>query len=342
MSKPLVTILMPVYNAERFLREAVDSILNQTLNNFEFLIIDDGSSDSSLEIIRSYSDPRIRLIQNEKNIGISTTLNKGINLASADFIARMDADDISYPERLQKQYDYLKTHPDCALLSTQARIITEDGQEKYIDDTDGNYYYYILTFSSPIFHSSVMYRKDAVLDVGMYSAPYSEDFELFWQLTRKYKLYNLPEVLLDYRNHSASLHLVNKKTEYSDAAYNQALRNLRFYAGDNYMISEDCVKCFQYNFEPILRRKNIKSIVDCIHKLDFITDRILAADNVNRDIKNIKEAALYKRRLMVSLLLEKLPLSKAVLLSLKLREYKNLMNKMKNFLKKRMKVLLFL
>jgi len=111
MAKPLVTVLMPVYNAERFLSEAMDSILNQTLINFEFLIIDDGSHDSSLKIIRSYDDPRIRLVQNEKNLGISATLNKGINLASADLIARMDADDISYPERLQKQYDYLKrTH----------------------------------------------------------------------------------------------------------------------------------------------------------------------------------------------------------------------------------------
>src|SRR5258705_299739 len=164
MPNSLVTVLMQVYNSERFLSEAIDSILNQTFTDFEFLIIDDGSTDNSLKIIKSYSDARIRLVQNEKNLGITATLNKGIVLARADLISRMDADDISYPERLQKQYEYLKDHPDCALLSTQARVIAEDKQVEYIDDTNSDFFYYNLTFSSPIFHPSVMYRKKAVQD----------------------------------------------------------------------------------------------------------------------------------------------------------------------------------
>jgi glycosyltransferase involved in cell wall biosynthesis len=340
MPKPLVTVLMPVYNAERFLSEAIDSILNQTLTNFEFLIIDDGSSDSSLQIIRSYNDPRIRLIQNEKNMGISATLNKGINLASADLIARMDADDISYPERLQKQYDYLSSHPDCALLSTQARVVTEDKQPEYIDNTNSDYFYYNLTFSSPIFHPSVMYRKDAVQDVGMYTVPYSEDFELFWHLTRKYKLYNLPEVLLDYRNNSESLHQVNKKTEYSLAAYNQTLRNLRFYAGENYTISENCVKSLQYDFDPLLQEKSITNIKNCIRQLDFITRCILNTENVNRDVKNIKAAALYKRKLMLSIFVKKLSRRKSTLLLLNLGEFKILIKQLKNILRKRLPVII--
>ena len=118
MQKPLVTVLMPVYNGEKYLREAMDSILKQTLTNFEFLIIDDGSKDSSVKIINSYNDPRIKLVKNEINLGISKTLNRGIELASAELIARMDADDISYPSRLQKQYDYFTNNPECALLST--------------------------------------------------------------------------------------------------------------------------------------------------------------------------------------------------------------------------------
>jgi len=208
-----ITVLMPVYNAQSFLDEAMESILNQTFRDFEFLIIDDGSTDNSLNIIKSYDDPRIKLVQNEKNIGISATLNKGINLASADLIARMDADDISYPERLLKQYNYLKHHPDCALLSTQVRIITEDKRTEYFDRTRTDFLYYNLTFSPSIFHSSVMYRKKAVQKVGMYTVPYSEDFELFWQLSRKYKFYQLAEVLLDYRNNSASLWQVSKSRE---------------------------------------------------------------------------------------------------------------------------------
>ncbi|MBA3284207.1 MAG: glycosyltransferase family 2 protein, partial [Nitrosopumilus sp.] len=102
---PKVTVLMPVYNASAYLHDAIQSILNQTFQDFEFLIIDDGSSDNSEIIIKGYKDKRIRFIKNEQNIGISATLNKGIELASCELIARMDADDVSYPKRLEKQYN---------------------------------------------------------------------------------------------------------------------------------------------------------------------------------------------------------------------------------------------
>jgi glycosyltransferase involved in cell wall biosynthesis len=333
MPEPLVTILMPVYNAERFLCEAIDSILNQTLANFEFLVIDDGSTDSSLNIIRSYKDPRIRLVQNEKNLGISLTLNKGIELASTELIARMDADDISYPERLQKQYDYFKDHPDCALLSTQARVITEDKQVEYTDRTNSDFYYYNLTFSSPIFHPSVMYRKQAVKEAGMYAIKYSEDYELFWQLSRKHKFYNLPEVLLDYRNNTESLHQVNKKKEYAEAEHSQILRNIRFYTGINYTISGNYIKCYKYDYEPLLEEGDLYKIVDCLNQLNFITKQILKTPNVNRDIEHIKLAALYKRKLILSLFIKDLPRFKGMLLLLKLREFKTLMKRTKSFLK---------
>ncbi len=103
MDKPHLTVLMPVYNAEKFLGEAIESILNQTFTDFEFLIIDDGSTDSTIKIIESYTDSRIRLFKNQENLGISATLNKGIEMASTELIARMDADDISYSSRIQKQ-----------------------------------------------------------------------------------------------------------------------------------------------------------------------------------------------------------------------------------------------
>ena len=106
MVTPRVTVLMPVHNAGQFLNEAIDSILNQSFKHFEFLIIDDGSTDNSAAIIESYRDPRIRLLRNDRNMGITPTLNKGISLASCELIARMDADDISHPSRLQKQYGF--------------------------------------------------------------------------------------------------------------------------------------------------------------------------------------------------------------------------------------------
>jgi glycosyltransferase involved in cell wall biosynthesis len=335
---PSVTVLMPVYNAERFLSEAMDSILQQTFTDFEFLIVDDGSTDRSLEIINSYTDPRIRLIQNAANLGITASLNKGINLARANLIARMDADDISYAERLRKQYEYFIRHPDCVLLSTLARVITEDKQTLYIDKTNSNYFYYNLTFCSPIYHPSVMYRKTAVQDVGMYTVPYSEDFELFWRLSRKYKIYNLPEVLLDYRNSSQSLHQVTKRNEYTEAAFKQTTRNLQYYAGENYTVSKDFVNCFQFDVEPLLKQNKIGSIIKCLRELEFITERIINTENVNRDIRSIREAALYKRRFTLSLILKQFPRSKSVLLLLRLGEFGMLLNRLKYYLKRKIRL----
>ncbi|HKQ33129.1 MAG TPA: glycosyltransferase family A protein, partial [Thermodesulfobacteriota bacterium] len=115
---PKVTVLMTVYNGEKFLNEAIDGILNQTFRDFEFLIINDGSTDGSREIIKSYKDPRINLVDNESNIGLTASLNRGLSLAGGEYIARQDADDISLPERLEKQISILERNPDIALLGS--------------------------------------------------------------------------------------------------------------------------------------------------------------------------------------------------------------------------------
>ncbi|SVC41049.1 uncharacterized protein METZ01_LOCUS293903, partial [marine metagenome] len=109
---PLITVLMPVYNGAKYLNEAIDSILNQTFQNFEFIIIDDGSTDDSVKIIKSYDDNRIRLVENRNNLGQSETLNKGLSLTRGKYIARMDQDDISMPERLKKQFEFMENNSD--------------------------------------------------------------------------------------------------------------------------------------------------------------------------------------------------------------------------------------
>ena len=194
-----ITVLMPVYNAEKYLKESIESILNQTFKNFEFLIIEDGSTDSSVEIIRSFSDPRIRLIQNEKNLGITATLNKGIELASSELIARMDADDISLPERLEKQFDYFQKNPECALLSTAVRRFNSEGTKNKIMEHNLEHFYYFSIFNTWIKHPTVMYKRSAVKEVGKYSRTYAEDFNLWSKIIRKYNFYHINEVLLDYR-----------------------------------------------------------------------------------------------------------------------------------------------
>jgi len=118
-----VTIIMPVYNGEVYLREAIDSILDQTLTDFEFLILNDGSSDHSVDIVRSYDDPRIRLVENEANLGVVQTLNRGLDLANGTFIARMDCDDRSLRDRLARQVAFLDDHPEVGICGTWMEAI---------------------------------------------------------------------------------------------------------------------------------------------------------------------------------------------------------------------------
>lgn len=333
MHKPRVTILMPVYNAERFLKEAIDSVLQQTFSDFEFLILDDGSTDRSVAIIQSYSDPRIRLYQNESNQGISATLNKGIELAATEVIARMDADDICYPDRLQKQWEYLQAHPDCALVSSRVRVITETGTVIRQDDYKSPYYYYNLTFECWIYHPTITFRKAAVQEIGGYTVSYSEDFELFWHLSRKYKMHNLPEVLLDYRVTSQSLHQVQKKNEYDTAQELQVMRNLQYYTENPLQISPACLACLRHNFKPLLDRGCVDDIVECLRALDSITAGILKKPNPNRDLQAIQEAAFFKRRFILLSFIGQLPRHKALYLIIKAGAWWYL----KSLIKKRLK-----
>ncbi|QHL89100.1 glycosyltransferase [Nibribacter ruber] len=290
---------MPVYNAHKFLRAALESILQQTFHDFECLIIDDGSTDDSVAIVQSYQDPRIRLYQNEQNVGISATLNKGIGLATAPYIARMDADDVSHLERLQKQVDYLRMNPDCALVSAAVKVMDESGAFMRVDDFKSEYFYYNLTFICWIYHPTVMYRKDAVQAVNRYTALYAEDFELFWQLSRRYRIHHLPEVLLEYRVTSQSLHQVLKKGEYARAQQEQILRNLQYYAGPEYTVPLTFIECFQHNFTPLLQEQSTRRLIDCLKELDFLTHKILAKENPNRHSPSIQKAAMYKKRYLI-------------------------------------------
>ncbi len=335
MNKPCLTVLMPAYNAEKFLGEAIESILNQTLINFEFLIIDDASTDSSGEVINSYTDSRIRLVKNEENLGISATLNKGIEMASTELIARMDADDISYPARLQKQYDFFLAHPDCALLSTWAREITENKEPILIEKWASNSYYYNLIFECRIYHPTVMYKRSAVIDVGKYSTPYCEDYDLWWKISRKYKINNLQEVLLDYRSTDESLSRVTKKIEYENAQSEQVLRNIHYYTGNDFQLSRNEVECLRYNVAPLLKENNLKAIIKCLHKLDYIDRCILEKDNVNPNREAIKEAARRKRELIILFLQQNFSKSKIVMLLMRTGYWQILKALITNFILKK-------
>jgi glycosyltransferase involved in cell wall biosynthesis len=317
MKPPLMSVLMPVYNTERYLVEAIDSILGQTLTDFEFIIIDDGSTDSSRDIVQSYDDPRIRYYVNAENSGISATLNKGIKLASTNLIARMDADDISYPTRLSEQYRYMTANPDCGLLSCWVRIIDEDKQVIGFDKPEAGSHFYNIAFISPIYHPTVVYRKDAVKRIGGYQEQYAEDFALFWALSRHYKMHNLPEVLLDYRITRQSLHKVLRKEEYDMAHKAQALSHMRYYMGESFQIKESHLACLSNDFQPLLRENSVDSVIECLNTLQAINQKIFTNENVNLDLQTVKVAALYKREHILAFFAQHMPSPLNYLLLLK-------------------------
>lgn len=337
MNQPLLTVLMPVYNAEKYVAEAINSILTQTLADFEFIIIDDGSVDDSLLIVRSYQDSRVRVVQNERNMGISATLNKGIQLSSTELIARMDADDISYPDRLQRQYQYMMANPDCALLSAWVRVVTEDKQVAYFDRFNTDYQYYNLPFISPMYHPTVMYRRSAVLTVGGYTQRYAEDYALFWKLSRHYKIHNIEQVLLDYRITTQSLHQVQHKEEYEEAHLEQALRNIHYYTGETFQITPNQLASLCHFFEPLLLENSVHGIIKCVQLLDDITQKILTKDNVNRDPKAIVQAACYKREFILAYYVHHLSRGKAVSLLIQTGSWRFLYRVIKQMLRTRIK-----
>jgi hypothetical protein len=201
---PKVTVLMAVHNGERYLRDAVESILCQTFQDFEFLIINDGSTDNTRDVILSYDDARIVLVDSEHNVGQTRSLNRGLELAAGEWIARQDADDISEPDRLAKQVAFLERHPEVALLGTWYKEIdvqgTVIGKGKLpCDPTDIRW---ALLFFCPFVHSSVMFSKSVIAEqIGFYNETfaYAQDHELWYRIARRLPVANLPEPLVRFR-----------------------------------------------------------------------------------------------------------------------------------------------
>lgn len=207
MKTPLVTVLMPVHNGETYLRSAIESILSQTFSNFEFLIINDGSSDKSVDIIESYKDERIRLIHNESNLGLPATLNKGIDLTQGKYIARMDCDDVSLPNRLKKQVSYMQAHPEIGILGTNCQMIgPQDQPGKHSDyPTKHGFIRWRLAFGSFLAHPTVMMRTDILRRLGGYRMlDVAQDYDLWQRAAWETRLACLPQPLLKLRYNPSS------------------------------------------------------------------------------------------------------------------------------------------
>jgi len=208
--KPKISVVMSVYNGEKYLRGAIESILNQTFKDFEFIIINDGSIDRTSEILESYDDPRIILVYQE-HLGLTKSLNKGITLAKGTYIARQDADDISLPERLEKQIEFLEKHKNVALLGTAANIIDERGFHfKTIEfPCDYSSIRKGMKKFNHFVHGSVMFKRQCFFEAGGYRElfPTAQDYDLWLRFVEKYKAVNLSTHLYGRRINPSSVSL---------------------------------------------------------------------------------------------------------------------------------------
>lgn len=235
MNNPKISVLMAVYNGEFFLEKAIDSILNQTYKNFEFLIIDDASTDGTCDILGSYSDPRIFIHRNEENIGLTKSLNKGLVLTKGEFIARQDSDDVSHLNRFEKQVEFLNARPEVALIGSQARIIDSYGRILLYKDEEKETtrlsIIWELMFDNPFIHSSVMFRKNIVWEkYGGYDEQFrtSQDFALWSIMAKENILINMEETLIDFRIHgkSVSKNYTNENINRTKPVYINNIENI--------------------------------------------------------------------------------------------------------------------
>lgn len=205
-----ISVVMSVYNAEKYLREAVDSILAQTNDDFELILINDKSTDSSGDILRQYAqkDSRIVILENEENMGLTKSLNRGLAVAQGEYIARMDADDISVPHRFAKQVQFLDEHPDYSFVSSIGRYIDENGnpeQLRLFPETNEEIYA-MMPKVDAVMHPGVMFRREDIAKIGNYCEDFRvvQDYDLWFRgMAAGYKFYNFQEPLVLFRRNDS-------------------------------------------------------------------------------------------------------------------------------------------
>jgi glycosyltransferase involved in cell wall biosynthesis len=206
---PKVSVIISTYNGEAHLQEAIESILQQTYSDFEVIIVNDGSTDATGEILRNFEDARIRILTNERNLGITASQNRAIAAATGEYLALMDHDDISLPHRLQTQVDFLNAHHDIGMLASNSFNINEKNEVLYtasFPTDEVAFKWNTLVLACPNIHTTLMIRRSALEEVGGYGSAYkyAGDYELISNLIRTHRVANLEEPLVKWRAHDKS------------------------------------------------------------------------------------------------------------------------------------------
>lgn len=282
--KPYISVILPVYNAEKYISEALESILNQTFTDFELIVINDGSTDDSAKIIKNFAkhDKRIRFINHSKNKGLIGVLNEGLALCQGQYIARMDSDDISLPSRFEKQIAHMNSHPECGVLSIGMQMF---GNSNEIVIHPAKVGIFDLMRYCMIVHPGVMMRK-SVLDKYEFkydkNYKYAEDYELWSRMVCVTQIHNLQEVLLKYRWHDANISVVSKQNQH-DCAERIRTNIAQKLCGSERdikelfdMMHETNKRFYLFGILPIVRRKryaNVKTKYYLFEKLPLTREQ---------------------------------------------------------------------
>jgi len=296
--KPIVTVLMTVYNGNNYLNEAIESVLCQSLTNYEFLIVDDASTDNSVEIINSYSDSRIKLLINEKNIGQTASLNKGLAIARGKYIARFDQDDVCLPKRLEEQVVFFKKNPSISIICSREYSIDKQGKRIGVWKRDLNNYGaflgYIILGLNPVWTPSVMFKKGVFLQLGGFDVAYgsASDFE-FWSriALKRLNAKVVPEFHQLRRIHNQSQS--NLKADEQLKATKKAVSNVITYFSEKEDNRDLLGALLLENFK--ISKFNKKDFIVVSKKINTLIENICLKQNLNNDEITSLKILMFKR-----------------------------------------------
>jgi glycosyltransferase involved in cell wall biosynthesis len=282
---PIISVILPVFNADSFLKESIDSILHQTFKDFELIILNDGSTDTSLEIINNYTDPRIVLIHDSLNHGLIHRLNQGFTIAKGKYIARMDADDIAYPERLAKQFEFMENNPEIIASGTSAMRFNSSGNIGiWKNPADYEKIKCQFVWVTAIIHPTSIFRADFIKEKNIaYDSQYrhAEDYDLFTNLTMLGKVSNLPDILLRYRVHIKQVSVEQKEKQETKKAeivikYLKLSLNFEFEEIEVFIFKKALGFQFTFNKEEILLLEKLyKKILAQNKKIKFFEEYLI-------------------------------------------------------------------
>jgi glycosyltransferase involved in cell wall biosynthesis len=300
VTAPRVSVVIGAFNGERFIRPAIESILNQTYRDFELIVIDDCSTDSTPRILREFKDGRLRIVSNEENLGIADTLNKGIAVARGEYLALQDHDDISLPPRLECQVAFLDRNPRVGMVGSNCNIIDEAGTispgwpVKY-DDAELKW---AVLWRCPFFHTTVMVRRRDMKEVGGYSSDpkyrFSEDYDLMSRIALRHAVANIPQLLGYWRMHKTSASHMNVSQQAS-AMRSISQRNICNLLGWDRIDPADWAGVERFLYHPVGQRLDLTS-AEVNRTLDFLTT--IHETFCSKYSLSNREAAAHRRKVL--------------------------------------------